>query len=395
VLLALALVLFGLGWGARQGWQKEYAQLQALYAQAGGLAQVRAQQAACAQNLKAVALRHLPQADERVAGLPQTAHSLAEYLLTLSSVQASLRDQGYIDSLIRQMDQLAASPAAQAYQAAAEDYAQRIQSTFSGRIAQGLGVPPVAQLPDHVEVQPAYPERGGAVNDYANVLSSQMAAQLEAFHESLKEKTGVGFYLANLHFLDGQDIKTYAETLFAQWGLGENDLLVLLAVGEDNYYSCAGRELTKKFPDASQQILLSQHLQKPFVTQQYDQAMADYIPALAASLGKTFGETVPLTGAMAPQATPGPTARVDWARLFAEDDWEDRLEDKVENSLERILRGEEKGSGISLGKTLTIAFVLWLIFGKKKRRRGLKGCGCSPIGWILAALGLQKFFDKD
>lgn len=393
---ALVLVLFGLLYGARQGWQKEYEQVQALYASEGGLAQVQALQAACVQNLRLVALRHLPQTDERIVGLPQTARELADHLLTLSSVQASLRDQGYIDALMRQMDQLAASAAQQEYEAAAGDYALRIQKTLSGRIAQRLGAPAQVEKPAGVQAPIAYPEKNGPVNDYANVLTAQMAAELKTFHEDLKEKTGVGLYMVTLHFLDGQDIRAYAQGLFDQWTLEEKDLLVLLAVGEDGYYSCAGRSLEKKLPESSRQILLSQHLQKPFAAQQYDQAMVDYIPALAASLGKSFGKTIPLTGSFAPQTAAASAQGFDWSRLFVIGREEaEQVDKQVEDKLRQLLGKEEKGSGISLGKTLTLAFVLWLIFGKKKHRRGLKGCGCSPLGWIIAALGLQKFFDRD
>lgn len=164
VILALALAAFGLCYGARRGWQHEYEQLQGLYAQENGLGSMLSLRSADASNLRVVALRHLPADHPLVAALTaqrdalnqpgaalaqlqaadqaltQAAHDLAQALLTLDSVKSSPRDQSYIDSILRELDQLAASGADQRYQAAAQDYNQRLGSTFSGRIAQVLGV---------------------------------------------------------------------------------------------------------------------------------------------------------------------------------------------------------------------------------------------------------------
>lgn len=394
VLIALALVCFGLGQGARQGWQQEYEQLEALYAQ------MRGQQAACAANLKAVALRYLPRNSEPLAtfdaqeDLAEAVYALAEHLLALPAVQASPRDQSYVDSLRREMEQLTASGAAEAYRLAAEDYDQRLGSTFSGTIALALRAPLSASIGGSAAPQPRYPQKNGPINDFANVLSAQTVQELNAFAEEVQKETGASFYLATVHFLDGQEISAYAQSLAARWELGEKDLLVLLAVGQDAYHAWAGSELEQKIPSASRQILLSQQLHAPFLEQQYDRALTAYIPALADALGKAYGESIALTGSLAPAATAAPVRGIEWSYIFDADE-DDNAED-VEDRVRRVIRGEEKRSGISLGKTIALAFVLYLIFGdKKKGRSGCMGCGCSPIGWLLAAFGLQKFFDND
>lgn len=255
----------------------------------------------------------------------------------------------------------------------------------------------VALLAAGAQAQPRYPEKSGVACDYADVLSAQTVEDVQTFHENLAAKTNVGLYVATVHFLDGQDIKTYAHTLFERWELGEKDLLLLLAVGEDNYYACAGPELAKRFPEASQQVLLSQTLQSEFMAQRYDGAVRSYLPALASALGKQFGVTVKLPRSLASAgATAAPAAAPDWGKAFKDSAFFDRAEKEAQRAAQAITR-EEKRSGISLGKTVLLALILWLIFGSGKGRRGRRGCGCgcAPFGWLLAALGLQKLFDRD
>lgn len=394
VMAALALVLFGLAWGARQGWQDEYALLETLYGE------MRAQQAACAANLEKVARRYLGEGEELLQSLrenpAQGAERLGKHLLTLPQVQNSPRDAGYVDSLMRKMDQLSQSGTAQAYKEAASDYDKRLETTLSGLLARAQGVRFSQSIDGGAEPQAVLPEKNGEINDFANVFSAQTLEETEAFRRELEKKTDVSLYLAAVHFLDGQEISGYAQALARKWELDENSLLILLAVGEDNYYAWAGDEVEKKLPSASRQILLSQHLQTPFLAQQYDQALIAYVPALSDALGKAYGKSLTLTGRMAPLATPAPARGFDWSQLFIyEPEDVRRVDEQVEDRLREFFQGEEKGSGISLGKTLVIALVLWLIFGKKKERGGCMGCGCAPIGWIVAALGLQKFFERD
>lgn len=263
------------------------------------------------------------------------------------------------------------------------------------------------------QAQPQYPENMGVVCDVADVFSSETVEDIKAFHATLLDKTGVGFYVVTVHFLDGQDIRTYAQTLFARWGLGENDLLLLMAVGEDTFYSVAGSSLVKVFAQDTQQHLLSSYLEKNFMALKYNEAIASYIPALSSVLAKQYNKTITLPERMAAsqpqaQATAAATA-TPWS-----ESWESVLDTALDTALdsidrvfggstsdnrqnqESVLTREDKNSGISLGSTLVLAIVLWLIFGKKSRRRDGRrnGCGCSPLGWLFAAFGLQKFFKR-
>ena len=386
-LLALLLVLFGLGWGAGRGWQEEYARLEEKYLD------MKALEAAVAANLQKVALRYLPQGDEHLGDDPR---ALGSYLSGLPQVQASPRDAGYVDSLTRQMDYLDRSGAGKVYAEAAADYDRRLTGTFSGKIAQWRGVKDSQAITGTAAPVAELPEKNGDVNDFANVLSPQLINEVSAFVKELDKKTGVKLTLSLVHFLDGQQIGAYAQALSEKWQLGENDLLILLAVGEDNYYAWAGAQVEKKLPSDSRQILLSRHLQAPFLAQRYDGALTAYIPALAEALEKAYGKSLTLTGSLAPAAAAAlPAKGFDWSQLLVyEPEDVRRVDEQVEDKVRQLITGEED-SGFSLVKTLIIAYVLWLIFGKKKARRGCAGCGCAPIGWILASLGLQKFFDRD
>ncbi len=164
LLIALALVLGSLAWGARKGWQAEAQNHTNLYEQESGLKSSLALRAADASNLLKVAERHLSKQDsqfqavasardvlkdERIA-LPERCRAnqtlslavdaLTQALQAKSSFQESVRDQNYLMSLSQSLLSYNQSGAAQAYNNAAEDYNQRKRNSLSGIVAGYLGI---------------------------------------------------------------------------------------------------------------------------------------------------------------------------------------------------------------------------------------------------------------
>ena len=87
---------------------------------------------------------------------------------------------------------------------------------------------------------PRLPAHAGAVTDAADVLSAQTAADFSAYASEVEAETGLRLQVALVHFLDGLDARAYAEALFSAWGLGDDDILLCGAAGEDAFAAVMG-----------------------------------------------------------------------------------------------------------------------------------------------------------
>lgn len=76
----------------------------------------------------------------------------------------------------------------------------------------------------------------GFINDFAGVLAKSEVVALNEKAGEIKRATGVEIAVALIPSLGGEDGKTYATDLFAEWGVGEkgrdNGLLLLVAIEE-------------------------------------------------------------------------------------------------------------------------------------------------------------------
>lgn len=239
--------------------------------------------------------------------------------------------------------------------------------------------------------EPRYPARQGSVTDAAAVLSQSTVSDLGKVCEELEDETGVNLIVATVDFLDGESLARYGEGLRALWKLDDDDLLLLLAVGEDKFASFGGDDVTERLTAAVQQKLLSAHLEEPFLAQDYDGALRAYVPALVSECAKLWDETVDIGGLLgAPSATAAPIDVEEWLLR--------RVESTREETRHTFrVTEEDEDTGVSLFKVILTVFLLMVIFGKKNRRgrRNGCGCGCMPFSSILAALGLWKLWDKD
>lgn len=112
-----------------------------------------------------------------------------------------------------------------------------------------LAVPALAAYPDRPENQ--------YVLDEAEVLSEETEQEIIAENQDLFQETGAQIVVVAVDFLDGEDIDDYAYSLFNIWGIGSqernNGLLLLLAIGEENYYAQAGTGIEDYFDGAKLQ----------------------------------------------------------------------------------------------------------------------------------------------
>ena len=165
VLIALALVAFGLIYGTLSGYGDERAQVEALWSGENGLSDVLSYRGADGLNLCVVARRHLPRDDADVLALEQSAGALrsaadiaakkeadtalesafaavARELESSASFQASERDQRYLSMLEADLSSLGASQAVSTYNRAASAFNDLLAAPLTGSLARLLGVAP-------------------------------------------------------------------------------------------------------------------------------------------------------------------------------------------------------------------------------------------------------------
>ena len=138
------------------------------------------------------------------------------------------------------------------------------------------------------------------VADYANVLADDTKQDIIAKNAELYEKTGGQIVVATVDFLDGAEIEDYCYAMFNEWGIGSKDknngVLLLLAIGEDNYYAVQGSGLESALSSGTLGDLLYDNLEDDFAAKNYDGGVQKTFAALLSWYEQYYGVAVGGTG---------------------------------------------------------------------------------------------------
>lgn len=132
-----------------------------------------------------------------------------------------------------------------------------------------------------------------AVGDFADVISGETEDYINEKNSALSEQTGAQIAVATVDFLDGEDIDDYAVALFNKWGVGSseknNGVLILLAIGEQNYYALSGKGLERDLSSGTLGDLLYDYLEKDFAAGNYDAGVRSIFDAVLGKLENLYG----------------------------------------------------------------------------------------------------------
>ena len=111
------------------------------------------------------------------------------------------------------------------------------------------------------------------VEDFANVLSPQTEQYIQTYSQYLADDHSACIMVVTMDYVTGE-IDDYCLSMFNQWRIGDSNLnngvLLLLSIGDDDYYMMIGRGLEDDFPISDIQNLLDRYLEPDFAVRDYD-----------------------------------------------------------------------------------------------------------------------------
>ena len=152
------------------------------------------------------------------------------------------------------------------------------------------------------------------VADYADVLSEPAEQSMLAGSEFLDSQYGAQIVVAAVNFTDGMDIEDYAYRMFNSWEIGSSSdkgLLILLSIGDDNYWVMPGKGLESSLPASVIQNILDEKMEPSFAVQDYERAVLDSYDAFYDKVSEICGATG--SSNAAPGQTSGHTSSVSQA----------------------------------------------------------------------------------
>lgn len=136
--------------------------------------------------------------------------------------------------------------------------------------------------------------------DEAGLLDQETRQTIQDYNTAWNKQYYAVVAVAAVDDIRGWSSEDYARELGARWGLGANDMLLLLVKGGDWYVAC-GDDLADQMTD-TQQTRLKTALDTPYYAGDYSQAAVDFFRQSDVVLAQTLGRSS--TGGQSP--APGP-----------------------------------------------------------------------------------------
>ncbi len=135
------------------------------------------------------------------------------------------------------------------------------------------------------------------VNDFANVISEDVEKEITEYGSQLNDGTGAQIVLVTVDFTDGETLENYAYNLFNEWGIGSKDknngVLILLSIGDDDYWAMQGAGLEETLPSSKISSLLQEYLEPDFAAKDYSLGAEKVYGAFIEELGGHWKEKSP------------------------------------------------------------------------------------------------------
>lgn len=147
---------------------------------------------------------------------------------------------------------------------------------------------------------------GFYVLDEADVLSPETESYIRALNASLDAQCGAQLVVVCVNTTGTTDIADYAEALFNKWKIGDskknNGVLLLLSIGENDYWAVQGKGLEELLPSGTLKLTLDRSLEADFAAGQYEAGVRSVFDDLISQLARIYSVTLDVT-----EADPSPS----------------------------------------------------------------------------------------
>jgi len=180
---------------------------------------------------------------------------------------------------------------------------------------------------------------GGAVNDFAGVISQRYTQSMESLAREVLRKTGTSVVVVTMKDIGGDEPDDYANRLYETWGIGkkgeDKGVLIFLAVNERKIRIETGYGVEGILPDGLVGDILDRYVIPWLKKGDYNKGLSSAVAAVSSVIAKDAGVT--LTGV--PQTSRQPAS------------------------------GEQKG--VSIFSLIMLFIVISLLLGTRQGRRML------------------------
>ncbi len=212
--------------------------------------------------------------------------------------------------------------------------------------------------------------------DKANVLSESLEGEIYFANKLLNDACGAQIVVVTVDTTGREAIDDYAYDLFNDWGIGDaakdNGFLLLLAIGDDDYYALAGSGLDSKFSAGTIKSYYDKYLEADFAAKNYEAGVKKFFEAVFERIAQTYSANVTVQDGMAAyqeyvaanSASEGYGGYTGSRRTDA-------------NNVD-YRRYDEDDSGIGLGLVVFVVLLILLIVLLSKGRRARRRVGVMP-----------------
>lgn len=131
------------------------------------------------------------------------------------------------------------------------------------------------------------------VNDFADVIDSEIEEELQSIGENLYNQTTAQVVVVTVDSLDGYDVDEYALELGREWGVGsedsDNGVVLLLSVNDRQVTIQVGYGLEGCLPDGKTGRILDQYGVPHFSYDDFSTGLSDTYKVLVATVCEEYG----------------------------------------------------------------------------------------------------------
>ena len=137
------------------------------------------------------------------------------------------------------------------------------------------------------------PSKSFYVLDQSDVIDSDTEDYIVSKNAELYKETGAQIVVVTQDFVPDGDLELYAYNLFNKWGIGSstenNGILLLLSIGDDDYWCTEGKGLEKTLTSGTIGDILADYLEPDFASQDYDAGVRKVFDALYEKVADIYG----------------------------------------------------------------------------------------------------------